>query len=275
MANLSIEQSPTTAVWEIRSRKASDPASRVILCAAREYQTKASLALDSVLDLRVENYKLRKTFVELLQKKGLDPGTHPLLQDPRKDQGLAKGLFPPALQIGSTMAQSSLSTASDSPTTLSSTNNNAFGQPISSSGRTPQTGVGSSLSSNASFHLQSGPLSASHMEPGSVKVSAGSSRHPPGSLPSIVCRHCGTQESPEWRKGPDGPRTWVFCPAALFKVSFFLYEYIDSATPVALHTRKNFGNCGGWNRAFQVRQPRRPKWYCLWTKLVAHIWQRD
>lgn len=199
--NTSIDQCPSTAVWEIRSRKASDPGSRVILCAAREYQSKASLALDSVLDLRVENYKLRKTFVDLLEKKGMDPGTHPLLQDPRKDPGLAKGLFPPALQItpGSVLTQSSLSATSHSSTS------NAFGQPLSSSGRTPQTATLSSTGSYLPPSATAGSATSHPVDntgPSAVKAAGGARQ-----LPSIVCRHCGTQESPEWRKGPDGPRT--------------------------------------------------------------------
>jgi PAS domain S-box-containing protein len=54
---------------------------RFVVNTAREYRSKASLAVDGILELSVENLKLRRQLERALKEKGFDPATHPLLKE--------------------------------------------------------------------------------------------------------------------------------------------------------------------------------------------------
>lgn len=54
---------------------------RFVVNTAREYRSKASLAVDGILELSVENLKLRRQLEKALKEKGIDPSTHPLLKE--------------------------------------------------------------------------------------------------------------------------------------------------------------------------------------------------
>lgn len=52
-----------------------------IIHTGREYRSKASLSIDSLLEYRIENLRLRRQLENELRKRGTDPPTHPLLQN--------------------------------------------------------------------------------------------------------------------------------------------------------------------------------------------------
>jgi hypothetical protein len=51
-----------------------------IVHCAREYRSKGSLSVDSIIELRLENLRLRKQLEESLLARGADPRLHPLLK---------------------------------------------------------------------------------------------------------------------------------------------------------------------------------------------------
>jgi PAS domain-containing protein len=114
-------------MMELRSKLAERGGESVIVTYAREYTLNVASALDGVLDVRVENLRLRIELAKALIQKGLDPKQNPYLQVAAKDPGF----------------------------NLEARNNNAADE----------------------------------------------------KQVSRYCRQCGTTESPEWRKGPEGKKT--------------------------------------------------------------------
>ncbi|KAJ3129110.1 blue light receptor, partial [Irineochytrium annulatum] len=53
---------------------------RFLVQSGREYRSKATLAIDSILELRIENLRLRRRLEEGLVARGVDPSLHPLLR---------------------------------------------------------------------------------------------------------------------------------------------------------------------------------------------------
>ncbi|KAJ3145598.1 blue light receptor [Geranomyces variabilis] len=144
-----------------------------IVLSGREYRSKASLSIDSLLEFRIENIRLRRQLEAELRTKGIDPTTHPLLQ------------FQPPL----------IAEAID------------FNDPESF--ETP-----SLIDSAAGSGEGSRSASASRLDSDARRSSAdGNSAKParrkrkPPQTEELFCRQCGTTSSPEWRKGPAGPKT--------------------------------------------------------------------
>jgi hypothetical protein len=114
-------------MMELRSKLAERGGESVIVSYAREYTLNVAAALDGVLDVRVENLRLRIELAKALMKNGLNPKLNPYLQVAANDPG---------------------------------------------------------------FNLEA--------RTNSVADEKQVSRY---------CRQCGTTESPEWRKGPEGKKT--------------------------------------------------------------------
>ncbi|KAJ3341823.1 blue light receptor [Gonapodya sp. JEL0774] len=54
---------------------------KFVINTCREYRSKASLSVDSILDLSIENIKLRRQLEQSLIARGQDPASHPLLKE--------------------------------------------------------------------------------------------------------------------------------------------------------------------------------------------------
>ena len=116
----------------------------------REYQSKTTMELDSILALRMENIKLRLKLKCELERQGKDPVNHHLLQIANND--------------------------------------------------------------NAQFHEQVPVMNAKQGStpfPGIVeKLDMKKRKKQKIPTDELVCRQCGTNSSPEWRRGPTGPKTY-------------------------------------------------------------------
>jgi PAS domain S-box-containing protein len=115
-------------------------------------------SIDNLLDLRIENLRLKRQLEQILRQKNIDPSTHPLLND--EDSTIAPYL----------------------------------GQ---------QTPYDSTLVSPLTIPSQVSPVLIS------PPVIAPPTKKRKTKIPTeeLFCRQCGTTTSPEWRKGPDGPKT--------------------------------------------------------------------
>jgi hypothetical protein len=52
-----------------------------LILSARAYRSKATLSLDSILELEIENKALKFRLENLLRAKGVDPATNPILKE--------------------------------------------------------------------------------------------------------------------------------------------------------------------------------------------------
>ncbi|KAJ3153391.1 blue light receptor [Geranomyces michiganensis] len=144
-----------------------------IVLSGREYRSKASLSIDSLLEYRIENIRLRRQLEAELRTKGIDPTTHPLLQ-----------VQPPLI-----------AEAID------------FNDPESF--ETPSLAeavAGAGESSSSASLSRSDDGARRHSGEGSSTKPARRKRKAP-QTEELFCRQCGTTSSPEWRKGPAGPKT--------------------------------------------------------------------
>lgn len=72
--------------------------------AAREYRSKGTMSIDSILELRLENLRLRRQLEETLLARGVDPLLHPLLRQDITE--VAPSAHPRDLDIGGNLESS-------------------------------------------------------------------------------------------------------------------------------------------------------------------------
>ncbi|KAI9014804.1 hypothetical protein BC832DRAFT_546523 [Gaertneriomyces semiglobifer] len=161
---------------EVRGKAMSDEdGSRVksIIQAAREYRSKASVSVDSLLEYRIQNLRLRRQLEAELRRRGVDPATHPLLKPISKEAPV----FSPA-ELD----------ADDSPVEPSR-------PPIATVNDTTVGNNGAPTLKRDSDQGADGATSGGRKKKAKVRQE------------ELFCRQCGTTQSPEWRKGPFGPKT--------------------------------------------------------------------
>ncbi|KAI8811674.1 hypothetical protein BJ742DRAFT_796882 [Cladochytrium replicatum] len=173
---------------------------RYIMNSAREYRSRASGLIDSILELRIENFRLRQQFELILRERGIEPSTHPLLRALSDNSGNG-------------FAQDHLNTGLDD-----FGDGDGFGEEL---GRGTM-GAGSSTTTAfpPGYLLDSiSPRGLTLNGADDPEGRSGESLGPEGeaktlkrkklrvSQEELFCRQCGTTSSPEWRKGPTGPKT--------------------------------------------------------------------
>lgn len=171
---------------EIKTQPIQDQGNvKYFIQTAREYRSKATLSIDSMLKLRLDNFKLKKSLEKTLLERGLDPTKHPLLAG-------------------------TLQTTVDITNQLQATNESQFipeflhemARKYSDQASTDESSVMSMLPSQmAQMPGFFPPQLPMHLPMGVAK------KRP--KLEELFCRQCGTTNSPEWRRGPDGPKTQV------------------------------------------------------------------
>ncbi|KAJ3184171.1 blue light receptor [Geranomyces variabilis] len=144
-----------------------------IVLSGREYRSKASLSIDSLLEFRIENIRLRRQLEAELRTKGIDPSTHPLLQ-------FQPPLIAEAIDFNDPESF-------ETPSLVDSTAGSGEGSGSASASR---------LDSDAR---------RSNGDGNSAKPARRKRKAP--QTEELFCRQCGTTSSPEWRKGPAGPKT--------------------------------------------------------------------
>ncbi|KNC98464.1 PAS domain S-box protein [Spizellomyces punctatus DAOM BR117] len=129
----------------VKSKPLVNDASTCIVHTGREYRSKASISIDSLLEYRIENLRLRRLLEKAVRERGGDPEHHPLLR--KKGQGIVTAV--------------ELEEEADESVVVDD------------------------------------------------KRDKGAKRKKKSRVPTeeLFCRQCGTTQSPEWRKGPSGPKT--------------------------------------------------------------------
>ncbi|KAI8821793.1 uncharacterized protein EV422DRAFT_431828 [Fimicolochytrium jonesii] len=169
---------------------------RCVVLTAREYRSKASLAVDSLLEYRIENLRLRRQLSVELRERGIDPGTHPLLRvgppSPRIPHPHDPESFEPFndLETGRPVGDQQAGSLSD---------NAGMKDKASYRGDKDQSLSSSSLVAVSDINIGVKEKSEPSAPPKRKRKAPRSEE--------LFCRQCGTTSSPEWRKGPDGPKT--------------------------------------------------------------------
>ncbi|KAJ1647330.1 hypothetical protein IWQ61_010105, partial [Dispira simplex] len=139
---------------------------------ARPYPTAPTNLLDSILELKVENEMLMRRYQQL---EG-DPDTlHRIIATLDDKQELTQLVQPPRYPLDEMLRSPSFPTSAYSPTTAHL--------------------------STSSLH---GITETPHLAPLTGKRKK---RRTKVGQVELVCTDCGTVESPEWRRGPQGPKT--------------------------------------------------------------------
>ncbi|KAI8815148.1 hypothetical protein BJ742DRAFT_782517 [Cladochytrium replicatum] len=178
---------------------------RYIMNSAREYRSRASGLIDSILELRIENFRLRQQFESILRERGIEPSTHPLLKALSENSG--GGFTEDGVNGG-------LDDFGDA---------DGFGEEM---GRGAKAGIGAGSSTTISFpprHASLDTISPRAVnvlnrkdeldgrigETMGTEVEAKTLKRKKLRVAQeeLFCRQCGTTSSPEWRKGPTGPKT--------------------------------------------------------------------
>ena len=63
----------------VLNRGPSSDSQKMVVLSAREYASKSSQSLDSIIELQIESLQLKNKLESLLLAHGMDPKTHPLL----------------------------------------------------------------------------------------------------------------------------------------------------------------------------------------------------
>ena len=213
----------------LTSTSMADPVRPVpiyILQIGRSCQSKASLAADAVWASQLENLRLRQKLEEELIRQGKDVKGHPLLKDvlQSSDKNSADDAATASMDTvanflaneeddddGAWATEDRDQTSPSSPNIVLSSYESGSGS--GSIGGSVEVGDAPVLSADKDEVLIKKRVSclliclfvpATHLI--FFCCSKQKSRHVPD---NIFCFQCGTTSSPEWRKGPQGPKTYV------------------------------------------------------------------
>ncbi|KAK9464741.1 hypothetical protein V1512DRAFT_267580 [Lipomyces arxii] len=178
---------------------------------ARPYRTKNSVLIDSFLEHKFENIRLRN-MVEAL-RNAAEPGT----------------VSPSSIRTG---LGSELYTGSASADRLlGRRNSDTLNAGVFKSVSSPSSVESTASSSDQQY----GAYSLSHVSPTRSQNKAGldidtraAKKSKLGDDKEYVCKECGTLDSPEWRKGPEGPKT--LCNACGLRWSKSLKKKVQPVT---------------------------------------------
>jgi hypothetical protein len=189
-----------------------------VILSGREYVSKASQAFDSIVELQIETLQLKARLEALLKATGQDPSKHPLLSD--------EFLESTNDGQGDDYTESFLFTINDK-TTNPMGMMNSFLDPFDISpsismippSMSPSVGIPPQSVTSASPALSTPMATSSPMVPIPQPGSSGTSSVPDKETKKVskkrrvvpptdlFCLQCGTTKSPEWRAGPEGPKT--------------------------------------------------------------------
>lgn len=200
---------------EVRGKPFSEESRSQVILSAREYSSKASQSLDSIVELQIETLQLKRQLEQLLLAKAINPSSYPLLYDPAHnvDDYTESFLFSLQEPQEDYCLFEPRNIPDDLPTLM-----------------IPQSYQGEIVNSMESLSTLSNPLSTLFASPqpsdkaespvlqtvlqpvlgpekkvlkGLVKVKKRKI------LPTdLFCLQCGTTKSPEWRTGPEGAKTY-------------------------------------------------------------------
>lgn len=189
----------------LTSTSMADPVRPVpiyILQIGRSCQSKASLAADAVWASQLENLRLRQKLEEELIRQGKDVKGHPLLKDVL--QSSDKNSADDAATASMDTVANFLANEEDDDDGAWATEDRDQTSPSSPNIvlSSYESGSGSG-SIGGSVEVGDAPVLSADKDEVLIKKRQ-KSRHVPD---NIFCFQCGTTSSPEWRKGPQGPKT--------------------------------------------------------------------
>ncbi|KAJ3268968.1 blue light receptor [Borealophlyctis nickersoniae] len=186
---------------EVRGKPYPDErtgAIKFVINTGREYRSKASMSIDSIMELRIENIRLRKKLEAALKEKGLDSKYHPLLRPADRHPSML-----PSEIVGD----------EDSASTAGTSGGAGTGQRLGgwSAGRrnSSDADLGGSATGETPTSGRKRENDSSAEQLGGDTQKASKRKKQKSRIPQeeLFCRQCGTTSSPEWRKGPAGPKT--------------------------------------------------------------------
>lgn len=199
----------------------------------RPYPSKNAAMLDSFLDLKIENEKLRSKLEVVYKdieaegglrslgalKVGSDGTINPASSSYGGGAGSASGAYPVDGQGSPTGSNFDPSIGLVPTTGLYPSSGNTYGAlgiGVSQSHRGSVTGREDAGSADGG-----GPPAAASARTGAGATTAAGDDKKKVKKPKVddgefVCRDCGTVDSPEWRKGPDGRARSPPCPLLIF-----------------------------------------------------------
>ncbi|KAJ3310809.1 blue light receptor [Blyttiomyces sp. JEL0837] len=222
----------------------SDGNVKFVVHAAREYRSKGTLSIDSILELRLENLRLRRKLEECLLLRGVDPKAHPILRQDFTEP--APSAHPYDLDVGgnleSTISEEDFADEPGSAATrvppgggfggvgftsgmgmgigsglAGSLGGDAAGGSLGGGGGDGWAGAGqkgnaldkTGGAASPSRTGAEGQIAAGVRRPNDDDGAAKATKRKKVKVPveELFCRQCGTTASPEWRKGPLGPKT--------------------------------------------------------------------
>jgi len=173
-------------LFEVRGNyyTSSDTDEKLVVLAARKYSSKSTQSLDTFVELQTDSFQLNNALEAAMLAKGQDPFQSELLggqQDP----------------------------------TLVDDFTEAFLFDRRSLGGTPEIGVDFFSISGLNDAVQQAPIVQLPKEKVALKKTPKRKR---GQVADLFCLQCGTTSSPEWRAGPEGPKTLCnACGLAYYK----------------------------------------------------------
>ncbi|KAJ3203389.1 blue light receptor [Dinochytrium kinnereticum] len=192
---------------------------RFVVQAGREYRSKGSLSVDSILELRIENLRLRKRLEESLISRGADPKAHPLLRAEITES--APSAHPYDLDVGGNLTThiSEEDFVGSQPPILDRQDEDGqgpslFGSVVGGGGggigrRRSVEGLGTPDWSGGTGGFGTPTTGGKRVLADEGDSGGKPSRKRKNKVPveELFCRQCGSTSSPEWRKGPLGPKT--------------------------------------------------------------------
>ncbi|KAJ3101397.1 blue light receptor [Phlyctochytrium planicorne] len=182
---------------------------RFVVQAGREYRSKGSLSVDSILELRIENLRLRKRLEDSLIARGADPRAHPLLRVEVTES--APSAHPLDLDVGGNLAtqisEDDFRLGAASGTVKAVSASLLDDEDKVGGGGVAMGGIMERKKDDGGIEATLGGGAASSGGGGGGGGKMSRKRKSKVPLEELFCRQCGSTQSPEWRKGPLGPKT--------------------------------------------------------------------
>ncbi|PVI00901.1 hypothetical protein DM02DRAFT_671679 [Periconia macrospinosa] len=187
-----------------------------VVVMARPYPTRNASLLDSFLELKMENERLQRQIQQLQREACEDEAIFNLQQQSKEENSLAESLFSPSSISNRTIPERQSDLATHTPArkftahvhvTLSQDTVTPQSKPhIKLENRDDE--VSSNLLADQEASVVLGDLGIPISKYRATTVPAPKrKRNAPQFAEPRVCTSCGTSSSPEWRKGPEGPKT--------------------------------------------------------------------
>ena len=187
-----------------------------VVVMARPYPNASASLLDSFLEVKMDNERLQRQIDDLKREACEDETIFHLQQQPKENNSLAGTPLSPSSIFNRTTPEPQSNLATDTPARQSTAHVHVT---LHQGTLAPQSKtqikfenrddeIPSNLIADQEASVVLGDLGIPISKYRATTVSAPKrKRNAPQSAEPRVCTSCGTSSSPEWRQGPDGPKT--------------------------------------------------------------------